>query len=185
MTAGMTKSERDSLASLIRQRARVQRAAAAQRAAELRTDVVKQLNRRYHFDEDQVWKDAFGAAEEVTREAQKALTKRCEELGIPARFAPRIKTSWYEGGARLSNEERRMVLDLADKAIDAAEKRARTKIEADAVQFQTELISGALTSEAAKAFLAKLPDAQDLMPALDVEKGTLPEIRMQLKAVAA
>ena len=54
--------------------------------------------------------------------------------------------------------------------ITAMEAAAKTSIEQFSVESQTELISDALTSEAAKAFLEKLPAAETLMPVLELKK---------------
>ncbi len=60
MTTAMTKGERSELTSLINQRARVMKAAAAERSAELMADFERQLATVYSFDQDEIWKAANG-----------------------------------------------------------------------------------------------------------------------------
>ena len=66
----MTRTERTELGRLIRQRERVMKTAAAQRAAELRADFERQLAAEYQFDDDEVWKAATIAVKEVVRDAE-------------------------------------------------------------------------------------------------------------------
>ncbi len=84
----MTRTERTELGRLIRQRERVMKTAAAQRAAELRADFERQLAAEYQFDDDEVWIAATIAVKEVVRDADAAVAQRCRELGIPDKFRP-------------------------------------------------------------------------------------------------
>ena len=59
---------------------------------------------------------------------------------------------------------------MAHAALEAAEKRARTSIEAASVELQTELVAGSLSSEGAKAFLERMPSIPALMPGLQVQQ---------------
>jgi len=91
----MTKSEREDLAKLIKNRERVLKAAAAQRSAELLAEFEQQMASIYHYDEDRIWEQASTAAQAAVDAAQKVIDERCAELGIPARFAPGISLSWH------------------------------------------------------------------------------------------
>jgi hypothetical protein len=66
------------------------KAAAAQRSAELLAEFEQQLASIYHFDQDEVWRQAHEAAVRACAEAEKAILGRCAELGIPACFTPGI-----------------------------------------------------------------------------------------------
>ena len=70
-SAPMTKTERNELSSLIRQRERSMKMLATQRSAELMADVEQQLARIYQFDEDETWEAATAIADAAVREAQR------------------------------------------------------------------------------------------------------------------
>jgi len=58
MVAAITKSEREDLQRLVRQREKVLKSAAAQRSAELIADFENQMGQEFAFDDDEVWKAA-------------------------------------------------------------------------------------------------------------------------------
>ena len=57
-TSAMTKGDRADLARLTRQRERLLKTAASQRAAELLADFERHLGTVYSFDDDETWKAA-------------------------------------------------------------------------------------------------------------------------------
>ena len=59
----MTSMERRELQGLIRQKARLMKAQAAQRGRELIAEFEQQLNSHFNYDQDEVWKEAFEEAE--------------------------------------------------------------------------------------------------------------------------
>ena len=65
----MTKSEREDLAKLIRDRERVMTAAAKQRSAELLAEFEQQMASEYRFDEEETWKQATIAAHAAVKVA--------------------------------------------------------------------------------------------------------------------
>ena len=94
MTERMTKGEREDLQRLIRQREKVQKSAAEQHSTELLADFENQIAAEYKFDDDEVWAAAEKAAEVEVRKAQERVATRCQELGIPAQFAPSLTLRW-------------------------------------------------------------------------------------------
>ena len=167
MSATMTARERGDLAKLVRQRARLERAGAAQRKAELLADVERQLAAIYSYDEDDTWKKAAEAAKAEVRAAKEKISARCKELGIPKEFAPRLSIGWYGRGENGVASRRAELRKVAKTRLDAMEKAAQTEIERASVDAQTQLIADGLTSDAAKDFLEALPSATALMPELD------------------
>ena len=93
----MTKSEREDLAKLIRNREKVMKSAARERSAELLAEFEQQMASVYSYDQDEVWKSATEAAAAAVAVAQQAIAERCSEMGIPARFAPNVGAA----GARM------------------------------------------------------------------------------------
>src|SRR5262245_32687119 len=80
--SGMSRSEREDLQRLVRQREKVLKSAAKQRSAELTADFENQMGSEYSFDQDEVWEKAKQAAEVVVKKAQEQVAARCRELGI-------------------------------------------------------------------------------------------------------
>ena len=173
----MTRTERNDLARLVRQRARLERPGAVQRKAELLADFERQIASIYAYDDDETWKAASEAAQEEVEAANARVAARCQELGIPKEFAPGLDLRWYGRGQNAVASRRAEFRKVAKTRLDAMEKAARTEIERASVEAQTRLIADGLTTEAAKAFLESLPSVESLMPELDattILAGLLP-----------
>ncbi len=166
----MTRAERTDLGALIRRREKLLKTAAKQRALELIADFEKQISAVFSYDDDETWGKAYSAAEHAVNEAKAVVAQRCRELGIPAEFAPDLSLGWYGRGENAVNQRRTELRRVAKTKIDALEARAKTEIERVSVEQQTALISDGLTSEAAQAFLAQMPTAENLMPMIDIEQ---------------
>ena len=164
----MTKSEREDLAKLIRNRERVMKSAARERSAELLAEFEQQMASVYSYDQDEVWKSATEAAAAAVADAQQAITERCSELGIPARFAPNVEFSWRGRGENALKERRAELRAVAKSRIDAIEKSACTKIEMLCLDAQSQILAHGLTSAAAIAFFDALPKVEVLMPPLEI-----------------
>lgn len=163
----MTKGERDDLQRLIRQREKVQKSAAKLRSAELLADFENQMASEFSFDDDAIWEEAAKVAGTEVAKAQELVADRCRELGIPKQFAPSLSLSWRNRGYSNLIEKRRIELRTAAKAqIAALEQRAIVTIEAATVEAATQIALSGLTSEAARAFVDRLPTVESLMPAL-------------------
>jgi hypothetical protein len=176
----MTKSEREDLAKLIRNRERVLKAAAAQRSAELLAEFEQQMASEYHYDQDAVWRQAALAAKAAVAAAEKDIADRCTELGIPARFAPGISLAWHGRGENAVRERRTELRAVAKSRIAAIEKAACTKIEMACLDAQTKIIAHGLSSAAAIAFFDALPKLEILMPPL--EMASIEEMLQACKA---
>lgn len=163
----MTRWEYDELSKLARAREKAAKAAAEQRAAELLADFETKLASTYDFD-DQHWNDLTQAAERVVAEADAEIAERCRKLGIPERFRPQLTLSWYSRGENASKHRRAELRKVAERHVEALEKRARTEIATRTVEVQTALLAGNLDSAAAKAFLESIPMPEALMPRLEV-----------------
>ncbi|MGO9684619.1 MAG: hypothetical protein ACLP0B_14950 [Steroidobacteraceae bacterium] len=162
----MSKGEREDLQRLVRQREKVLKSAARQRSSELLADFENQLGSTYKFDEDETWAAAAEAAEREVAKAEARVAARCAELGIPKRFAPSLDLQWYSRGENAVKERRAELRKMATTRIEAIERDAIVKIEMASVTAQTEIAVAGLTSDAARAFAAKLLDIEVLMPKL-------------------
>jgi hypothetical protein len=166
--AAISRSEREDLQRLIRQREKVLKSAAKQRSAELLADFENQMGSTYSFDQDEVWANATEVAEREVAKAQDRIAARCAKLGIPERFAPRLDVHWYSRGENAVKERRTELRKMAVTRIEAIEREAIVKIEMASVTAQTEIAVSGLTSNAARQFIEKLPSIETLMPALSL-----------------
>jgi hypothetical protein len=166
----MSVRERSDLQLLLRQREKVLKAAAKQRSAELLADFENHLGQKYAFDQDEVWKKATIAAKAEIEKANRAIAGQCAKLGIPARFAPEIEMHWYSRGENASKERRAELRKMAMTRIAAIESAAIVEIGKATVEAQMIIAASGLASDAAKAFLDRLPPIEGLMPALSYEE---------------
>lgn len=167
-TREMTKTEREELKRLARERARVAKRDAERRTADLMASFERQVVTVYDFDRDEVWKAAVEAAQEAVDKAQEQIMERCGELGIPRELAPRFSAHWAGGGERAVRQRQGDLRRAAQKQIEAMERTAKHEIDRKALEVQTELVSEGLTSGRAIEFLQAMPTVESLMPELDV-----------------
>lgn len=170
MSETMTRSDRETLIKIARQRERIAKSDAKERAARLRADFEKQLDRRYSYDENEIWEKATDIAQKAVSEANRAIAEECGRLGIPDQFAPRLSMGWHARGRNDTKQERTEMRRVAEREIDAIEKGARTAIERQSVATQEKIMIGGLTTDDARLFLDQMPSADSLMPALTVDR---------------
>jgi len=169
MTAApqMSKSEREDLQRLIRQREKVLKSAAKQRSTELIADFENQMGQQYSFDQDETWAEAHKAADTEVAKAQDRVAARCRELGIPDCFAPSLSLHWHNTGYDNILEKRKAELRrMAQTQIEAIQAKAVVEIEMTCLQAQTEIAMSGLTTDAARQFIGRLPTIETLMPRL-------------------
>lgn len=166
----MTKGERDSLLSLTKQREKVLKTMASQRAAEMLAEFERQISAIYPFAKDETWKAAMAEGERAINEANAKVKARCEELGIPEQFQPSLNIYWASRGENVFKDRCTELRRVAKAEIEAFEKAARSHIEQMSVQAQTEIISSGLESPAAMEFLQNTVAIEKLMPAIDAKR---------------
>lgn len=170
MSDTITKSEREDIQRLIRQREKVLKSAAKQRSSELLADFENQMAAEYHLNDDVVWEELAKSARVEVDKFQKKIAARCRELGIPDKFAPNLEISWRHKGYGNMLKERIVELRTAATAeIEALERKAIVQIEMASVEAQTQIAVSGLTSDAAREFVGKLPAVDALMPALSYQ----------------
>jgi hypothetical protein len=166
--ASISKTEREDLHRLIRQRERVLKSAAKQRSAELIADFENQMGSEFSFDDDKVWKQAMEEAQIEVNKAKQKIAARCRALGIPDRFAPSLDLGWHTRGYDNLVEKRKAELRrMAVTKTEALERRAVTEVEMSCLDAQTKIAIAGLTSQAARAFVEALPGVEQLMPKLN------------------
>ena len=182
----MTVRDSRELADHIRRQERVAKEMVAVRAAELIADFEAQMSRIYAWDDEEVWAEAKKSADAVMVLANEAIAARCRELGIPPAYAPRLNHYWAGRWENADPSRRVELRRTALSRIDALAKQAKVQISARSVEIQRDLLSGRLTTEAGQAFLAAMPTAEALMPALNV-RAMLPSdlaARLQIVSIA-
>lgn len=166
----MTRPDRESLLKIARQRERLAKAEAKERAAHLVADFEMQLDRDFAFDDSEVWRAAALAAQKAADEANAAIAAECERLGIPREFRPSIASGWVGRGQNATKERRAELRRIAARQIEASEKSARVVIERQSLEIQERIIVAGLTSDEAREVLEAMPRVSDLMPELTVGK---------------
>jgi hypothetical protein len=167
----LSKSEKEDLQRLVRQREKVLKSAAAQRSAELLADFENQMGQQYRPVDDKVFERAAKEAEQTVEKANRTIAARCRELGIPAGFAPEAEFRWHRRGYDNMFEGRKKELrNMAMTRIAAIEAKAVTMIEMSCLQAQTEIATASLTSDKARALIDKLPPVETMMPMLSYQE---------------
>jgi hypothetical protein len=164
----LPKYELEALLRLNRERTRVAKAKVIARRAELRAEFEQQLATEYERD-DAAWKDAVAVAKQQVAEANRVIDAACEARGIPKKFRGGLYLGWFERGENGAKERRSELRRVAESRFDALETRANVTIDTAAVEFQTQLVAGTLTSDEARRLLGAMPSVEALMPALDLQ----------------
>lgn len=163
----MTAKDRDTLAKIARQRAKVAKSMVAQRQAQLLADYEEQSAAIYSA-RDAAWADVVHEAQQKVAEVNQHIAKVCADRGIPAEFAPSMMAGFVSRGQSGDRERRVELRKLAERKIDAAAKAAKLEIDRADGEVQVELLTGALTTEEARAFLERVPTPEQLMPAVQL-----------------
>jgi hypothetical protein len=165
----MTKTERDDLSKLCRQREKLAKVAVDVLASKHKADFQKQLAARYSYYDDAVWKQANELAQAAAAHSNVEIATQSEALGIPRKFAPSLTLHWNARGENECNQRRTELTRVAYTEIDHATKAAKFRIEQSSVDIQTQLITGSLASAEARAFLEAMPSPEQLMPTFTVQ----------------
>ena len=161
----ITRTEREDLQRLIRQREKVLKSAAKQRSAELIADFENQMGQEYSFDQDATWQQANEAAE---REVAKRSASSPAVRNLASRKTSRRPYEWFgtTAGKMQRSSAASSLRRMALTQIEALERKAVTKSSLSCLQAQTEFAVAGLTSDAARQFIEKLPSVDGLMPRL-------------------
>ena len=163
----LSQNEKHDLLVVSRKREKVAKTNARARVAELLADFENQMAREYSYDDDKVWQEADKRAKQVVKEANQQIAKRCDELGIPKRYAPELGLHWYSRGENAVKGRRDELRRAAKASAEAIVIKATAEIERASLKVQEEIINRSLTSEEAKLLFAQLPSVESLMPLLN------------------
>lgn len=163
----LSRQEAHDLGMLIKDRARVLKAHAAEQSAVLLADFEAKLAAEYKFDDDDIWRRATEEAMEIVRIGNEKIMARCEKMGIPKQFSPSLELSWRARGENLVRHRRVELTRIAKSQIDAMEKAAITRIEKQSLDLRTQVISMGILSANGKLFLESVAPVEEAMKALD------------------
>jgi hypothetical protein len=170
----MTRTERQDLLLICRQRARVAKTEATAIAERRKAEFEALLAKTYEFDQDKVWREMHDAAIDAWERANQMIEDRSKQLGIPLEFSPHLsKPYWLDRGENAVKERRSELARVAHRKIEALEKEAKHAIERASVEIQTQIVADGLESGEARAFLAKMPSADELIPTISIEEVKL------------
>jgi hypothetical protein len=160
----ITRAERTELRSVVRQQFKVLRGEVEQRRAELIADAAEKVRRRYAVSDKEVddlnWKleQIVDQANKDIRDAVKSVRDNSEAgqwRFSGAIQAPRVA---YE------REDRWALSNALTTGINAQANDALLKLQRQEADLLRELATGALESEAARAFLRSIPSVGELVP---------------------
>lgn len=159
----MTRTERSDLIQLARRRARVAKADAKTRAAELTAQVEEQLAAQFAYD-DKRWSDARRRMEDAIRELNESIHAQLEAEGLPKRFHPSAQMMWLSRGETGDRDRRGELRRLAHTRIESELQHALADIDRAVVRVETDLLAVS-TGQEAQQYLLGLPQPEALLPA--------------------
>lgn len=168
----MNKTERIELAKLVKQQFRVLKAEVAQRKAEMLVDIERQIAERYH-DEDVAWAEAARIGSGIVEEANRKVNDTFHELVGPAFVRHTIVRAWMPDKP---TEHRSALRREAQRRVEADTKAALVRVERQEADLLRNLAIDLIESDEAKAFLAGIPDAAQL-----VEPPAMAEIEAEVE----
>jgi hypothetical protein len=159
----MTRSEREDLSKVVRRNAKVTKASIEALTADRKADVERQLSAIYKADAKQ-WRDITAEAERLIGIANAQIARISDERGIRPEFRPGLSLGWRGRGENAVESRRVELRKSAYARIEAHRKAAYLYVESWEADKLNALVSGALSSAEAKAFLNSLPSPETLLP---------------------
>jgi hypothetical protein len=165
----VNRAEREQLAKLARQRARLAKSEAVEREKILISEVHDLMSAEFSA-QDKLWTAAVAIAREAADKANDLIRAQCIDLGIEARYAPELQLGWRSRSDAFIDPDRRAELRrLAVTRLAALTQAAKTAIDRECLRTETELVREGLESSEAIAFLDRMPTAEQLMPAIGLD----------------
>lgn len=161
----ITKSERAELRSLIRQQFKVLRADVAARQAELVAELEARIAAKY-ADHDKAWTDAMFLIKEAVNEANRKANDILRDV-MPDRYTDVSKEYEVVQARQIAKptQERTELRRHGTARIEAQVKAALLQLDRQETNLLARLVTGALESDEARAFLGEIPTVSALVPA--------------------
>jgi hypothetical protein len=163
----MTKAEQDNLLRLGRLNREGAIAEAKRRTADAAADAEMRLASEFSFNQRSTWAELMRSAKVHVATVDQALAEDCRRLGIPENFRPEIVVSWFSRGENATNQRRTELRRVIHSRLVALERTALGAIEEGHRKFATAVLTSAIDTTEARALLAELPTAEQLMPQID------------------
>lgn len=163
----MTKAERAELQRVVRLNGRVLRDQVAALKAGRLAELEAELAAKYPRD-DPRWRTIAEEAERRVAELDAQIADLCSAAGVRPEFRPGLSLGWYSRGENADKERRVELRKLGERRIDEATKVALARVTAWEASAATDLVARGLTTAAAEEWLATLPTAEALLPAVSV-----------------
>jgi hypothetical protein len=163
----LSRAETHDLGMIIKERTKVLRHHVEAEGTRLLADFEKQIAAQFTFDQDEVWKKAAEQALEAVRAADAIIAERCENLGVPRSFRPGLTISWHGRGENMLRERRVELRAVAKAEVKAMMAGAVMKVEREALDLRTQVVSLGLVTEEAQAFLQTLKPVESVMHELE------------------
>jgi hypothetical protein len=162
----MTKTEREALTSLVKQRFKLLRHDIDVRKTEMIAELSVQLDRQFAAGE-KAWNDALfligQARDECNRAVNTIMRGFTESIGEEWPVTHDVDMVVVQGYSPPFQRQRHTARKQALADIDAMEARARHELARQENALLTDLLTGALQSADAQAFMARIPQVSDLM----------------------
>jgi hypothetical protein len=183
----MAKGEREELRSLMRKSVAAAKSRVEDVVANRTAEFERQLATVFEA-EHAAFRDLSTTAESGIAKLDSVLAQRCDALGIPRAFRPRLEVGWSGRGVNASKEKRAELRRVHQTQMEAQKRRAFAAFERWELAGRIELTRDALATEAGHAFLATIPTPEALvppMPEVDVLKLTRMAPREAARALEA
>lgn len=162
----MTKTERDALTSLVRQRFKLLRHDIEVRKAEMVADLDRRLSEQF-APAEKAWNDGLfvieQARDECNRKVNDVLRQFCATIGHDYPEKHDLSMTGIQGFANPIPERRRAARLQALRDTDALEAKARHELSVTENRLLTDLLTGGLESAEAREFIGRIPEASSLM----------------------
>lgn len=160
----ITATERRELRTVVRSQMKVLRSEIAQREGDLTKEMEKRLVERYRADDEAATK-LNNEIRKLTNRSNEALNKlkeKYEELFSGGQWGG--SSQFHAPSVYRRNEDRAQLRRALEAGIKAELKAARVALDRQEADLLLQLSVDALHTSAARAFLATLPTAVELMP---------------------
>jgi len=164
----LSRQEAHDLSMIIKDRTKVLKAHADEQAAVYISEFEQQLAQLYGWADGEVWRQAGERANEVIASANEVIKRKCEELGIPAGFAPTLTLDWTGRGAQGVKNRQAELRRVAKVKVEAMLKTTLTQIERQSLDLRTHVVKASAISPQANAFLESLAPVEETMRALSI-----------------
>jgi hypothetical protein len=159
----LSRAETHDLGMIIKERTKVLRHHVEAEGTRLLADFEKQIAAEFKFDQDEVWKKAAEEALEAVKAADAIIAERCEKLGIPRTFRPGLSISWHGRGENMLKGRRSELRNVAKAEVKAMMAAAVMKVEREALDLRTQVVSLGLVTAEAQQFLQTLKPVESVM----------------------